>query len=258
MRQDLRSGIVLLLAIAGGGCHSTTTPTQALATIGNLTAAELGLQNQICGGLFEYAAVDEVKFDVIGAERSRVLAMSVYQDAAVLSAITECPVAPACTETKACLVSSSGTTHAIRVRTVVPWSPSYTWTIRLGDERQASFSNQLSTTIQRPDGLPSGTQSSFVLFTATRTNSTSASFELEAYSPGIAGRSILFTMTATSNGAVVTNTSNIQQELPGSHKLGLFGGFRIAPGSTDISATLTEKDGSGNVIAQDTRTVTVQ
>jgi hypothetical protein len=65
-------------------------------------------------------------------------------------------------------------------------------------------------------------------------------------------------MTAISNGSVITNTSNTQQETAGSHTLGLFGGFRIASGPTDITATLTERDAAGNVIAQDTRTITVQ
>jgi len=257
MRGPLQLGVVLLLAMAGSQCHSTTAPKGSIS-IANLTAVELGLEHQVCGGLFEYAAVDEVNFDVMHAQRTDVVGMAVYQNEVPIGTVAECPVTPACSETKACLISSNGQTHAIRLRAVVPWTSSYTWAIRLNALTGTTTTNVLSTTIQRPDALPTGTQAVFLLFTATRTLTTSANFELEAYSPGIAGRSIVFTMTATSNGSVVTNTSNTQQETAGSHKLGLFGGFRIASGPTDITATLTERDAAGNVIAQDTRTITVQ
>lgn len=260
----------------GGGGGTPTSPSSSLQ-ISNLRNRELGFDTAICGGnIFQtYKVWDEVVFDYRGAREQDLIATNVfYKDvdgrfvsfAHGADAARECRLdASPCSNPNVCLLSRAGSSGTMRAWVATRWRPSWNLEMHMSVSKDGVGvdSNSLTTTVSRttpPEGVPIGETAAILSLTATR-----VSFSFVAYSPGIAGRTVEMTLAWRPAGQPPPGTrlpfiGVPAPESPNTPVVSVAGGYigtTFPPGPVDITAELTERDASGTILANESRTVRV-
>jgi len=152
------------VAVVSCGVSSNAPTELSGITISNLTITTLGLRDEVCGGVFDYQVIDELKFDfhVTGGDISGATVNNRTSDPGNTSGIAV-GVLEVCASDqnpcegrqRVCVISgSTGSQGAIRAYPRSEWKPQTTW--RISVHSPIGVSNELITAVERPQLLPSG------------------------------------------------------------------------------------------------------
>jgi hypothetical protein len=254
----------LVASLLAYGCaRPATSPSELVAnlTLSNLQAKQLGLSHAVCGGDFEYAAIDELTFDAEGAQSDYLIGVGLYAQRddgslSLLGNIAQCPASTTpCTNRRGsvCLVNGGDNGGQVRVYARVTWVARQVWNLRV--RTAGTDSNAVEAVIDRPDNLPLGPGVGVAFLEVNRTSAGSGSFRQLVFHPDVPGRMVQITREVWSGPTLFSTTTTTFAETPSNFLHSNFGGLLLPSSPFEVRVTVVERDASGTVLSSATKSV---